>query len=422
MNNLVNNINNFLQEIGISVEWADKVDAALTFLLVVSSIFFIQFISKRVIGTLLERVEPKIRSARVREIIFQKRVLSYLLNLIAPILLLVTIPITFDVENRTISLLLRLSEAYIWLVIARFLSLFMTAIYDFYSTKEELRDRPLKGLLQTAQTILYILIGIYIVSILIDKSAVKLLTGLGASAAILMLIFQDSILGVVSGIQLSANNMLKVGDWITVPKYGADGDVIEVTLNTVKVQNFDKTITTLPPYALMKDSFQNWRGMQEAGGRRVKRSINIDMSSVSFCTPEMLKKFKKIHLLEKYIEETETDIDSFNKKYDIDNNVLVNGRRQTNLGVFRNYVLNYLQMLPMVNKDYACMVRHLQPTEKGIPVELYFFTNTVVWAEYEKIQADVFDHLLAVIPEFGLRVFQEPSGADIKKMDVFQKE
>ena len=201
-----------------------------------------------------------------------------------------------------------------------------------------------------------------------------LLTGLGASAAILMLVFKDSIMGFVSGIQLSANNMLKVGDWIAMPKYGADGTVIEVTLNTVKVRNWDNTITTIPPYLLVSDSFQNWRGMQESGGRRVKRSINIDMNSVRFCTPEMLAKYKKIQLLTDYVEQTEQVVKEYNKEHHIDNSILVNGRRQTNLGVFRAYLTNYLKSLPDVNKNLTCMVRYLQPTEQGIPVELYFFS------------------------------------------------
>ena len=252
----------------------------------------------------------------------------------------------------------------------------------------------MKGLLQTAQVILFFIGGIVVISVLIDKSPMVLLTGLGASAAILMLVFKDSIMGFVSGIQLSANNMLKVGDWIAMPKYGADGTVIEVTLNTVKVRNWDNTITTIPPYLLVSDSFQNWRGMQESGGRRVKRSINIDMNSVRFCTPEMLAKYKKIQLLTDYVEQTEQVVKEYNKEHHIDNSILVNGRRQTNLGVFRAYLTNYLKSLPDVNKNLTCMVRYLQPTEQGIPVELYFFSAVKEWVPYEGIQADVFDHLL----------------------------
>ena len=221
-------------------------------------------------------------------------------------------------------------------------------------------------------------------------------------------------MGFVSGVQLSANDMLKVGDWITMPKYGADGDVIEVSLNTVKVRNFDKTITTIPPYLLVSDSFQNWRGMKESGGRRIKRSINIDMNSVKFCTPEMLEKYRRIQLLTDYIDRTEEAIKEYNREHDIDNSILVNGSHQTNLGVFRAYLNNYLRQHPGVNHDMTCMVRQLQPTDRGIPLELYFFSATTVWIPYENLQSDVFDHLLAIISEFDLRVFQLPSGGDFR--------
>ena len=279
-----------------------------------------------------------------------------------------------------------------------------------------MRDRPLKGLLQTLQVSLWSIGIIVVVAELLGKSPFSLLAGLGASAAILMLVFKDSIMGFVSGVQLSANDMLKVGDWITMPKYGADGIVIEVTLNTVKVRNFDNTITTIPPYLLVSDSFQNWRGMRESGGRRVKRSINIDMTSVRFCTPEMLEKYRKIQLLKDYIEQTEAVVEAYNKENGIDNEVLVNGRRQTNLGVFRAYLTAYLKSLPVVNTELNCMVRHLQPTDHGLPVELYFFSTIKDWIPYEGVQADVFDHVLAIIPEFDLRAFQSPSGSDLRRL------
>ena len=212
--------------------------------------------------------------------------------------------------------------------------------------------------------------------------------------------------------------MLRPGDWITMTKYGADGTVIEVTLNSIKVRNFDNTITMIPPYALVSDSFQNWRGMQESGGRRVKRSINIDMNSVRFCTPEMLEKFRKIALLTEYVDTKQQELETYNKEHNIDGSILVNGRRQTNLGVFRAYLVNYLKSNPDVNKDLTCMVRQLQPTEKGIPMELYFFAATTVWIPYEGIQADVFDHILAILPEFGLQVFQEVSGSDLRHLRI----
>ena len=270
---------------------------------------------------------------------------------------------------------------------------------------------------QTGQGIAALICGILIVSILIGKSPAILLTGLGASAAVIMLVFRDSILGFVSGIQLSANDMLKVGDWITVPKYGADGSVIEVSLTTVKVQNWDNTIVTLPPYLLVSDSFQNWRGMQASGGRRVKRSVNLDMTSVKFCTPDMLARYRNIDIIREYIDQTEQRVEEYNAVHGIrPGERKINGLHQTNLGVFRAYLERYLRDEVPVNKGMALMVRQLQPTETGLPMELYFFTDTVVWVDYERIQSDVFDHVLAVIPEFDLRVFQNPSGSDIEAL------
>lgn len=371
-------------------------------------------ICKHVILTTVTRLVKKTK-ATWDDVVFDRKVMIYLSHLVAPIILYILLPLAIS-NAGLLTFILRICMIYIIAVFLKFISALLSALYHVYSEREQFRDRPLKGLLQTVQVILFFIGGIIIVSILIDKSPMVLLTGLGASAAVLMLVFKDSIMGFVSGIQLSANNMLKVGDWIEMPKYGADGTVIEVTLNTVKVRNWDNTITTIPPYALVSDSFQNWRGMQESGGRRIKRSIRIDMNSVKFCTPEMLAKYRKIRLLKDYIEETEKVVEEYNKEHGIDNSVLVNGRRQTNLGVFRAYLTNYLRSLPAVNQDLTCMVRQLQPTEQGIPLELYFFSSIKAWIPYEGVQADVFDHVLAIIPEFDLHVFQNPTGEDFRAL------
>ena len=307
---------------------------------------------------------------------FDRKVLIHLSRMVAPVIIYVFIPVAFaETSSSTLGFIQRVCLIYILITFLSFINSFLKAVYAVYSEKEQLRDRPLKGMLQTVQVILWFVGAIVVVSILIDKSPLSLLAGLGASAAILMLVFKDSIMGFVSGVQLSANDMLKVGDWIEMPKYGANGTVIEVTLNTVKVRNWDNTITTIPPYLLVSDSFQNWRGMRESGGRRVKRSINIDMTSVRFCTPEMLAKYRKIQLLKNYVEQTEEVIEKYNVENGIDNSILVNGRRQTNLGVFRAYLTAYLKSLPDVNQELTCMVRQLQPTDRGIPIELYFFCS-----------------------------------------------
>ncbi|MCK4750520.1 MAG: mechanosensitive ion channel, partial [Bacteroidales bacterium] len=231
-----------------------------------------------------------------------------------------------------------------------------------------------------------------------------------------MLVFKDTILGFVASIQLSANHMVKQGDWIEMPSHNADGDVIDISLNTVKVRNWDKTITTVPTYALVSESFKNWKGMEESGGRRIKRSINIDMNTVKFIDKEMAEKLKKIHLLKDHIETRQEEIRKYNEENQIDGSVLVNGRRMTNLGTFRLYIEQYLKHHPKVHQELTMLIRHLQPTEAGLPIEIYVFSNDQAWANYEAIQADIFDHILAVIPEFGLRVFQDPTGGDFQNL------
>jgi miniconductance mechanosensitive channel len=239
---------------------------------------------------------------------------------------------------------------------------------------------------------------------------------MGAMAAVLMLVFRDSILGLVAGVQLSANRMVKVGDWISMPSHHADGTVMEITLNTVKVRNWDKTISTIPTYAMVSDSFINWRGMEESGGRRIARAINIDLRSVKFCTPEMLEKFRKIHHLKDYIDQRQKEIEEYNRKHNVDESLPVNGRRMTNLGVFRKYLENYISNHPKIHKGMTLIIRHLEPTEKGLPIQIYAFSKEVEWAKYESVQADIFDHILAIIPLFELRVFQNPGGEDLKEI------
>ena len=407
-------INEILLSWGFSQSWADDLTSGIILVVILAIAFLGDAICRHIILTAVARLVKKTK-ATWDDIVFDRKVLTHVSHLVAPILLYILLPLAIS-NLGLLSFIQRICMIYIIAVFLKFISSLLTALFHVYSEKEQFRDRPLKGLLQTVQVILFFIGGIIIVSILIDKSPMVLLTGLGASAAVLMLVFKDSIMGFVSGIQLSANNMLRVGDWIQMPKYGADGTVIEVTLNTVKVRNWDNTITTIPPYALVSDSFQNWRGMQESGGRRIKRSIRIDMNSVKFCTPEMLAKYKKIQLLKDYIEETEKVIEDYNKEHGIDNSILVSGRRQTNLGVFRAYLTNYLKSLPTVNQDLTCMVRQLQPTEQGIPLELYFFSAIKAWVPYEGVQADVFDHVLAIIPEFDLHVFQNPTGEDFREL------
>ncbi len=342
--------------------------------------------------------------------------LKRLFRLIPLFIIYVLLPLAFEEDSATHSWIRRIVAASMVMALTSYLNALVKVVFGLLEKRESMNGRPLKGVMQVLQIMLFLVALILVISIIIKEDPSKLLTGLGASAALMMLIFKDSITGLVSGVQLSANNMLKPGDWITMPKYGADGTVIDVTLNTVKVRNFDNTITTIPPYALTSDSFQNWRGMEESPGRRIKRSISIDMNSVKFCTPEMLDKYRRISLLTKYINDKEAELEQYNKSRKIDSEVTINARRQTNIGVFRAYLDRYLQSLDSVNHEMTCMVRQLQPTDTGIPIELYFFSAIKEWIPYERVQADVFDHVLSVIPEFDLHVFQNPSGRDFASL------
>jgi miniconductance mechanosensitive channel len=310
----------------------------------------------------------------------------------------------------------RLGSIYLIVLIVSVINALLNAIDDIYNRHEVARQKPIKGYLQGLKIFIFVIAGIVILSRLLGQSPLILLSGIGAMTAVIMLIFQDSILGLVAGIQLAANDMVRIGDWIEMPKYNADGDVIEITLTTVKVENFDKTITTVPPHALVKDSFRNWRGMQETGGRRIMRSIYIDTSSICFCTDEMINSFLEIDILKEYINSKKLEIEDYNTSHKINDTNPVNGRHMTNVGTFRAYIIEYIRSHTRIRQDMIQMVRQLPPKEYGLPIELYMFAKTTDWSEYETIQADIFDHILAVAPLFGLRLFQNPSGYDLRQL------
>ncbi len=298
---------------------------------------------------------------------------------------------------------------YITITVVRSLKAFFDAIQDIYEHMPYAADRPIKGYLQVLKIVLYFMAFLVVISIMFGVKLMSIFAGLGAMAAVLLLIFKDTLLGFSASIQLSANKMVSVGDWITMPSHNADGTVLEVSLNTVKIQNFDKSISTIPTYAMVSNSFMNWKGMLDSGGRRIKRSINIDMKTVKFCTPEMIEKYRKIHFLQEFIPMREKEIKEYNEALIIDHTIPVNGRRMTNLGVFRHYLENYLKSHPKVHKEFTTMVRQLQPTEKGIPIEIVCFTIEQASISYEDFQADIFDHILSILQEFELKVFQFPT-------------
>lgn len=285
-----------------------------------------------------------------------------------------------------------------------------TKIYEGFALA---RRVPITGFAQVLKLVVLCAALIYAVSVLLGKEPWVLLSGIGALTAVILLVFKDTILGFVGGIQLIANDMLRPGDWIEMPKYGADGDVLEINLTTVKVQNWDKTITTIPTYSLISDSFKNWRGMQESGGRRIKRSIYIDVNSIRFCTPEMVERFRKIHRISDYVIAKQKELEDYNRELGIEESSLADGRRMTNIGTFRHYLIAYLRQHPNVHQHMTFLVRQLQPTETGLPIEIYVFSNDQRWANYESIQADIFDHVYAVLPVFELRPFQNLSGHDL---------
>lgn len=413
MHNLQTLVNGQLTKLGVPGYIASWMDTVLILAAILLFSLLIDLILNKAFIGLFRKLAKRTRTDW-DDLILDRKIIHKVVRIIPALFILVMVPYAFPPRDTSDSLFFvqKLCLIYIIAVSVQFLRELLTLANDLYNRRQS--GRSIKGFIQVIQIIIVCIGLIIVIGVLFDKEVSKIIAGLGASAAVLMLVFKDSILGFVAGIQLSSNDMLRTGDWITMPKYGADGTVIDITLNAVKVRNFDNTTVTIPPYSLVSDSFQNWRGMSDSPGRRVKRSVNIDMNSVKFCTPDMLDKFRKIGLLTTYIDEKEQELQTHNTEYQIDDAILVNGRRQTNLGVFRAYIVRYLRQHPAVSKELSCMVRHLQPTEKGIPIELYFFLSEKQWVLYEGIQADIFDHLLAVIPEFDLAIFQAVSGADIR--------
>ncbi|MCY3736189.1 MAG: mechanosensitive ion channel [Gemmatimonadaceae bacterium] len=286
------------------------------------------------------------------------------------------------------------------------------ALQEAMADYDAITEVPIKSYAQILKILVYVIGGLMTVAVLTGRSPWVLLSGVGAVMAVIILVFRDTLLSLMASFTIASNRLVKVGDWIEVPTFGADGDVIEIALHTVKVQNWDKTITTIPTHKLVDVSFKNWRGMQDSGGRRIKRAIHIDMHSIRFCDPEMMQRFQHFELIRDYLASRQKEVEKHNAESRVDASELVNGRRLTNVGTFRAYVAAYLRSHPRIRQDMTFLIRQLAPTGQGLPLEIYVFTNTTVWADYEGIQSDIFDHLLAVVPRFELRVFQEPAGSD----------
>ncbi len=414
---IVDSFNNSLLNIGLSDYWASHISQFTAFLLLLIFSYLAYYITWKVIRKLLipvfQRSKNKFDDLLVKHQFFRK--IAYL---VPAILLYHLADKSLDIFPDYVGIFNSIIEIFFVVIAVLITDSLLSTLNDFYDRYDFAKDHPIKGLVQIIKIIIYVIAGLIIIGNLVNKDLSSLIIGMGTISAVLMLIFKDPILGFVGGLQLIFNKMLSIGDWITMPKFGADGIVLEINLTTVKIQNWDKTIVTIPTYSLISDSFQNWRGMEEAGGRRIKRAVYIDMDSITFCSDDMLEKFKKIVVLKPYLTEKEKELEAYNKKFKTDPESVVNGRRQTNIGVFRAYLKAYLENRPDIHNDMTFLVRQLQPSEKGLPVEIYVFAKTTEWAKYEDIQADIFDHILAVIPEFGLKVYQFPSNSGIREHKV----
>lgn len=409
------NISSWLLQFKLGEAIAQLLGLGLAVLCLASLAWFANYATKRFIAAIIQPLINK-SGAQWDDQLAEHRVLIRFSHIVPAAIIQVFAPSLFQGYEQIIMISQVAVSTYL-IIIALFVIdgvlNFARSIWDQLPVGKRF---PAKSFIQAAKLVINLVGCIFILSALLGKSPLVFFSGLGAVTAILLLIFKDAILGLVAGFQLSVNNMVMVGDWIEMPGPGADGEVVDVSLTTVKVQNWDKTITTIPTYSLISDSFKNWRGMSESGGRRIKRSLNIDLRTIQFADESLLKRFKGIRILNPYLEQKLSDIQQHNDDVGDDLSELINGRRLTNVGTFRAYCLAYLRNHPKIHTSgMTLLVRQLAPNEKGLPIELYAFANDTAWANYEDIQGDIFDHLLSILSEFQLSAFQEPSGADVEK-------
>ncbi|MBT3250912.1 MAG: mechanosensitive ion channel [Candidatus Marinimicrobia bacterium] len=388
----------------IIMEWLDPI-------LVIFACIVVYYLSRTYLIRLIKVLSKRSKS-KIDDVILEQGVLSKLSYLGPLIILHQYIEVLPDIVSRYQPII---SALIIFIMLAVTGSL-LNALYEIYSGLAISKKFPLKSYLQVVKIFIYIIGTLVIISILIGKSPLVLLSGLGALTAVLMLVFRDTILSFVASMQISTSDLVKVGDWVESPTFGADGDVIDIALHHIKIQNWDKTISTIPTHKMIDSSFKNWRGMSSSGGRRVKRSIHIDINSIKFCTQEMLDRFSRIHYISEYIQSKSDELTQYNNQDQSGMDELVNGRRMTNIGTFRAYIISYLRNHPNVRQDMTLLVRQLQSTDTGLPIQLYFFTNTVDWIDYENIQSDIFDHIMAALNGFDLSVYQSPTGSDFNKL------
>ena len=378
------------------------------------------WVTRRVLIEIIHRIVYKSKT-KWDDHLVKNRFFAALAHLVPFLFLDFAIRTIFYDNEGLRDVLIRLADLVIITIFIYVLIRFLNTVRDVLLENPRYRDKPIASYVQLSQIILAGLLIIMMISVAFQVDPLVIVTSMGALTAILLLIFKDTILGFVGSIQLAANDMIRIGDWITMEKFGADGDVVEINLATVKVQNFDKTITTIPTYSFISDSFKNWRGMMDSDGRRIMRSINIKIQSVKFCNPELLSKLAEIELIRDYITTTEDKIKNFNEQNNVNRSVLLNGLNQTNLGIFRHYITRYLESSKEINHEMPLMVRQLEPKDTGVPIQLYTFTKTQEWAEYEGVMADIFDHLLAAVQYFELEVFEQPAGSDMRALTGIQR-
>jgi miniconductance mechanosensitive channel len=373
----------------------------------------IDYISRNIILNIVARYAKRSNNP-YDDILVEMRVFKHLAHVVPALVAKEGLTFVFQDYATLISPLQKLVDIYIIIAIIFFVQAVLRAAKTLLLNSEDFKDKPIGSYTQLLNIINYLVGILFIISNVTNKPLWTLLTAFGALSALIILTFRDTILGLVASIQISGNDIVRIDDWIEVPKYGADGHVVEINLTTIKVKNWDNTVTTIPTYVLINDAFKNWRGMEESEGRRMKRSVNIKISSIKFCTPEILEHFKKIDLIRDYVTQKESEINQYNAENKINKSVLANGRNLTNVGIFREYLSNYIQKHPKVNKELIMMVRQLPPTDKGLPLEIYCFTLDKEWVDHETIAADIFDHVLATIPSFDLEIFEGPTGKDFQ--------
>lgn len=411
----MNNLKQWLQEIfsktSLPESWQYGIIVFILCLATLLVILLVLYVARIIFGKLAHFIIHR-TIAKWDDYILKHKVFETFTLLLSVMILRFAIPVIFE-NNTWLHFILNLLEVYLVYVIIRIIVAILRGTEDYISHLELYKEKPVASWFQLARILLYLMGGVLSLSILLEKSPLYFLGAFGAISAVVILVFKDTILGLVASIQISANDMVRVGDWVEMEKYNANGEVTAINLNTVKIRNWDKTYSTVPTHFFISDSFKNWRGMQESGGRRIKRPIYININSIKFVSPEMREEYKKIYLIKDYIIERQKEIEEYNKSKNYDPSILINGRRMTNIGVFRKYIESYLRNHPGINQEMTLIVRQMESGQYGLPIEVYCFTNTVKWVEYETIQSDIFDHIFSAARFFGLEVYQAPTGSDI---------